>query len=302
MATLKYLSQYFSTTLNVGGGIDASQTTGIILQSVSGVHDITEPGQICVTYSDPIDTSVAEWIDYTSINGSNELVGAVRGREGFSAHTHLQNATVAFVLSASHHNDMVDAVKKVYNETTDTLLKATAAEVATGTDDTKIVTPKSIKDAGIVVTPVKASGAEITTGTDDAKFATAKALADAGVNTRLKSKVIQSSRDLTAAAGAVAYTGVGFTPTSIIAFLAGGADNVDIGVADSARGSYHIIGGSTWTTNAAAIGANLILYSSSGGNYQNATVNSYDADGFTLGWGKVGSPTGTVYITFLCFG
>ncbi len=141
MATLKYLSQYFSTTLNVGGGIDASQTTGIILQSVSGVHDITEPGQICVTYSDPIDTSVAEWIDYTSINGSNELVGAVRGREGFSAHIHLQNATVAFVLSASHHNDMVDAVKKVYNETTDTLLKATAAEVATGTDDTKIVTP-----------------------------------------------------------------------------------------------------------------------------------------------------------------
>lgn len=141
MATLKYLSQYFSTTLNVGGGIDASQTTGIILQSVSGVHDITEPGQICVTYSDPIDTSVAEWIDYTSINGSNELVGAVRGREGFSAHAHLQGATVAFVLSASHHNDVVDAVKKVYNETTDTLLKASAAEVATGTDDTKIVTP-----------------------------------------------------------------------------------------------------------------------------------------------------------------
>ncbi len=108
MATLKYLSQYFSTTLNVGGGIDDSQTTGIILQSVSGVTDITKPGQICITYSDPIDTSVAEWIDYTSINGSNELVGAVRGREGYSAHIHLQNATVAFVMSASHHNDVVD--------------------------------------------------------------------------------------------------------------------------------------------------------------------------------------------------
>jgi len=148
MATLKYLSQYFSTTLNVGGGIDASQTTGIILQSVSGVHDITEPGQICVTYSDPIDTSVAEWIDYTSINGSNELVGAVRGREGFSAHTHLQNATVAFILSASHHNDVVNAVKKVYNETTDTLLKASAAEVVTGTDDAKIVTPLSAAPYG----------------------------------------------------------------------------------------------------------------------------------------------------------
>jgi len=148
MATLKYLSQYFSTTLNVGGGIDDSQTTGIILQSVSGVTDITKPGQICITYSDPIDTSVAEWIDYTSINGSNELVGAVRGREGFSAHAHLQGATVAFVLSASHHNDVVDAVKKVYNETTDTLLKASAAEVTTGTDDAKIVTPLSAAPYG----------------------------------------------------------------------------------------------------------------------------------------------------------
>jgi hypothetical protein len=53
----------------------------------------------------------------------------------------LQGATVAFVMSASHLNDVVNAVKKVYNETSDTLLKATAAEVATGTDDTKIVTP-----------------------------------------------------------------------------------------------------------------------------------------------------------------
>jgi len=40
-------------------------------------------------------------------------------------------------------------------------------------------TGKLIKDSGLFL-PVKASGAEITTGTDDAKFATAKALADAG--------------------------------------------------------------------------------------------------------------------------
>jgi len=150
MATLKYLSQYFITSLNVGGGIDASQTTGIVLQSVAGVSDISKPGQICVSYSDPIDTGVAEWINYTSINGSNELVGVTRGCEGYSAHTHLQGATVAFVMSASHHNDVVNAVKKVYNETSDTLLKASSAEITTGTEDAKIVTPKGLKDAGIV--------------------------------------------------------------------------------------------------------------------------------------------------------
>src|ERR1041384_557657 len=57
-------------------------------------------------------------------------------------------------------------------------VKASGAEVTTGTDDAKFATAKAIKDAGIVATPVKASGAELDTGTDDAKFATAKALAD----------------------------------------------------------------------------------------------------------------------------
>lgn len=300
MTTLKYVPQYFLTELNVGGGIDDSQTTGIVLQSVSGV-DISKPGQICVTYSDPIDTSVAEWIDYTSINGSNELVGVTRGAEGFSAHSHLQNATVAFAISASHINDIVDRVNGTNGDLV-TDLKATGAEVTTGTEDAKIVTPKGLKDAGIGVSPVKASGAEITTGTDDAKFATAKALADAGVNTRLKTKVKQISRDLTATGGQVSYTGVGFTPSAIISLAGLGADVTSIGVADSAKGGLLLSGGPTWATNTGAVGATLGLYSSSGGNYQTWNVYSYDADGFTLTWSKTGSPTGTLYISFLCFG
>jgi len=112
MSTFKYLPQYFSTTLNVGGGIDASQTTGIVLLSVSGV-DITKPGQICISYSDPLDTGVAEWINYTSINGSNELVGVTRGCEGYSAHTHLPGAVIQFTMSATHLNDLVDVVNGI---------------------------------------------------------------------------------------------------------------------------------------------------------------------------------------------
>lgn len=112
MSTFKYLPQYFSTTLNVGGGIDASQTTGIVVLSVSGV-DITKPGQICISYSDPLDTGVAEWINYTSINGSNELVGVTRGCEGYSAHTHLPSAVIQFTLSATHLNDLTDVVNGI---------------------------------------------------------------------------------------------------------------------------------------------------------------------------------------------
>lgn len=107
MATtpLKYLHQYFTTTLNVGGGLTNSQTTGIVIQAVSGL-DITKPGVACLTYADPINTSTAEWITYTSIDGSNELQGVVRGTEGFGAKTHSNGAVVAFPLSESHINNL----------------------------------------------------------------------------------------------------------------------------------------------------------------------------------------------------
>lgn len=132
MATLKYLPQYFATTLNVGGGIDSSQTTGIVLQSVSGV-DITKPGQVCISYSDPLDTGVAEWINYTSINGSNELVGVVRGREGYSAHSHLPGAVVQFTMSATHLNDLNDIVNGIQGKNIVTTAGGTTAYTLTPT-------------------------------------------------------------------------------------------------------------------------------------------------------------------------
>lgn len=63
-------------------------------------------------------------------------------------------------------------------------VKASAAEINTGTDDTKFATSKSITDSNVAFLadiPVKCSGAEITTGTDDTKFSTPKALTDAGL-------------------------------------------------------------------------------------------------------------------------
>jgi hypothetical protein len=62
--------------------------------------------------------------------------------------------------------------------------KATGAEIDTGTNDTKFVTPKAIEDSNLARTsdiptlPTKATGAELDTGTDDNKFATAKAIND----------------------------------------------------------------------------------------------------------------------------
>lgn len=119
---------------------------------------------------------------------------------------------------------------------------------------------------------------------------------------RLKTKIIQITRDLTSASGNVAYTGIGFKPSAIIAFTAAGVDSAAVGMADSAKGGLNMQMGPAFNTATAAVGGWTILYSSSGGNYQWANIASYDADGFTLSWNKVGSPTGTLYVSILCFG
>jgi hypothetical protein len=105
---LYYLPQFRTTTLSVPGGINSSQTTGIILASIPSDLDIAKPGVICITYTNPLNTTNAEFITYTSIDGSNTLVGATRGAEGYSAKAHSNGATIAWVVSKSHVNNLND--------------------------------------------------------------------------------------------------------------------------------------------------------------------------------------------------
>lgn len=99
MATPYDIPQNFSTTLNVGGGITNSQTTGIILTSVTNLP--TDGGILCFDWASTLDTSVCEYIEYTGISG-NELTGVTRGQEGISAHAHSNGATVVGVVSRAH--------------------------------------------------------------------------------------------------------------------------------------------------------------------------------------------------------
>lgn len=161
-----------------------------------------------------------------------------------------------------------------------------------------------VKAGGVAVsTAVKASGAEITTGADDAKFTTAKALADAGVNTRLKTKVIQITRDLSTAGGDVSYTGVGFKPSALFVMASMNANQVSWGVSDSTGTDFvqARIASGAFATASGTLGSPIVFYEVSSGNYQTATVKTYDADGFTLTWARTGSPTGTLTCTVLCF-
>ncbi len=91
--------QNFSTTLNVAGGINASQTTGIILTSVTGLP--TDGGILAIDWASPIDTTAIEYIEYTGIT-ANELTGVTRGVEGYTAKTHNNGATIVGVVSRQH--------------------------------------------------------------------------------------------------------------------------------------------------------------------------------------------------------
>jgi len=88
-------------------------------------------------------------------------------------------------------------------------VKATGAELNTGTDDAKFATAKALADSDYAKTsdiptlPVKATGAEIDTGTDDAKFVTPKALADNTKFPSLTSTSTLTNKRITSRAGTV---------------------------------------------------------------------------------------------------
>jgi hypothetical protein len=117
------------------------------------------------------------------VSGSN-LATCVRGAEG-TAQAHAAGAVVEILVTAKGYNDIIDHLLVghtqlgVHTSSLVTTLKATGAEINTGTEDAKIVTPKAIADSTIARS--KAAGSDVTTGTDDAKFVTSKALSDANL-------------------------------------------------------------------------------------------------------------------------
>lgn len=141
-----------------------------IIAKVSNNNDVSEGKQMASggdTAQALIKASATsydtEWGDH------NDIAGKQGGTTGEYYHiTAAQNTVVGNTSGVNTGDEVV----------------ATGAEVDTGTNDTKMVTPKAMEDSSYAKTsaiPVKATGAEINTGTDDAKFATSKAIADSNV-------------------------------------------------------------------------------------------------------------------------
>lgn len=144
MPNILYLNQFKTTTLSVVGGIDDSQTTGIVIQSVSGL-DTTKPGIACLTYNDPLDLDNAEYIEYTAINSTTkEFTGVTRGAEGYSAKSHSNGVTVAFPVSESHVNRLADAVS-IGGDPTNPITGVLDEDTMSSDSAVKVPTQQSVK-------------------------------------------------------------------------------------------------------------------------------------------------------------
>lgn len=123
----------------------------------------------------------------------------------------------------------------------------------------------------------------------------------------MSSKVKEYTGNLSALAGDVNYTGVGFQPTSMTVMWTNNDGKLSFGTGfcDSALGQS-VIGG--WYSSSGTVGtvshANYFIwdYTMAGmGAYQTALVKNYGIDGFTLTWAKTGSPTGTITFEVIAY-
>lgn len=173
----------FSTTLN--GGITDVATS----LTAASLTDVPTDTAVTVTV-DRVDANGASTPslreDITGVVSGSNITNLLRGEGATTAQAHANGAVVEITWETETWNDAVDGILAGHNQDGThksalvTTLKASAADVTTGTEDAKIVTPKALKDASIVAVtlPVKASGVEVNAGTDDAKFATSKAIKD----------------------------------------------------------------------------------------------------------------------------
>lgn len=108
-------------------------------------------------------------------------------------------------------------------------------------------------------------------------------------------KEVAFTRDMTTASGAQSITGVGFSPRLVL--FRSVLDTFGASFGSSGNNClYFFVGDNVWRVLAVA---GIIVRSS--GNYQQFSVTSFDADGFTVSWAKVGTPTGTGLVYADCF-
>ncbi len=208
-----------------------------------------------------------------------------------------QSAVVTYVTAAVAAG--LAAIRDGVSGTWDTL-----AEIATGLA-ARIVGPATAANNNVALFDgttgklLKDGGATSATGLALLAAASAAAGFDIlGAATRFK--VGSFTRDLTAASGNVAYTGIGFQPKAVLMIAVVAATKTACwGFAAGAGG--HVVNERGDDANL-DVNTNYCINattSAGSGHYQIAGIATFDSDGFTLTWTKGNAPTGTLTVIYL---
>lgn len=148
-----YSAPLWTGTIGTGGVSDASTQT-IPLTSTTGLTN----GRVYYATIDRVDanstkTPTKREVVKGLLSGSN-LINCVRGTEG-TAQAHSSGAVVEILFTSAQWNDLTDGiyvehdVDGTHKSALVTTLKASGADINTGTSDLKIVTPKAIADSNL---------------------------------------------------------------------------------------------------------------------------------------------------------
>ena len=107
------------------------------------------------------------------------------------------------------------------------------------------------------------------------------------------------TRDSTVATGTQAVTGVGFKPSYVQFIMASAGGEASIGYDDGINDE--VIG---WDNNSQIWIQdipNSISFRQTGSDLYKGKILTFDLDGFTISWTKIGTPTGTVSVSYAAF-
>lgn len=115
-----------------------------------------------------------------------------------------------------------------------------------------------------------------------------------------KVKIITAERDGVADNEDVKYSELGFMPSRIEAIMVvNGTFYSSNGYSDKEKTNKCIYQADA---NKKYFNDSLVTYSNQGSWAQNGSIKSYDEDGFTITWTKIGNPTsGTMQMIFICY-
>jgi|SRR5665647_126627 len=219
----------------------------------------------------------------------------------------------------NHENE----VKKIYNDINAFLAANGHAHTGIGTDGAKVGAANVVNTpaGNIAAVTVQAALDELDTekfgkslftaagqvpyGTGAGTLAMLSAIADKHLMFNAAGNAIEGvtpykigsfTRNMTAANGTQALTGIGFKPSAVV-FIAEIAGGFPFSIGMLAGTDMGVIG--TYGANLMVHGAAAIYVSTSISDLQVAKISSYDSDGITLSWEKNGSPSGTITVYFL---